>query len=208
VILGIAYGHPANADQRQNRLRPSSAIIPVHQIKDGSFEGAIYYDDGFELVTVPVREILMDNEALLAKQLLNVEEEMDRNERTFRLEQSKRPLKDHFGVNFSYLVQRLHCVLTDSGRIPQAQTHAKMIREICVNLKEDLTRRGFCDNSWGDQFERLNTGIELLERKLDESVHEPRSQHVFDLLFSWIEKELDILFKRSLELDEEFSIQI
>jgi hypothetical protein len=68
-------GHPASSDKEASRARPSSAIIPSRDITDTSFKGAIYYDDGCQIVPISPRDLLQENEILLAKQLLKVEEE-------------------------------------------------------------------------------------------------------------------------------------
>ena len=138
-------GHPALAGQNEKPRRLSSAIIP--DIAKGGFRGHVYYDDGTENIEVNVSSFLKDNEERLVVQMQVIEKKMDETERQFRTEQAARPLPNYFENGFSYLLQRLHCNLGDAGRVPQAQSHARMIREIVCKLQHELKVRGFasCD---------------------------------------------------------------
>jgi hypothetical protein len=199
-------GHPASADRQENKLRPSSAIIPPHDINEYGFKGAIYYDDCFETVAVSVEALLQENEVLLAAQLLKVEGEMDRIERTFRCKQSSRPLGNHFAGNFSYLIQRLWCDLSDEFRVIQARAHAEMIREVVVGLKTDLQSRALSHVVRDEEFEKILIGLEMLEEKL-RGASGSRAQHEFEVVFAGVKLHTDDLQKRILDLDEEFRIE-
>jgi hypothetical protein len=127
-------GHPALAGEREKPPRLSSAIIPYRDITQSGFRGHVYYDDGSEDITVEVEVFQKDNEVHLCSQMQLVESRMDEQERKFRTEQAARPLSLCFGNNFEYILRRLHCDLSDGGRVVQAQTHAQMIRTSIIKL--------------------------------------------------------------------------
>ena len=135
------------------------------------------------------RVFVRKTKLLLARQLLNVESEMQKNERDFRKEQSERPLIEHFGKGFSYLIQRLHCNLSDTCRVPQSETHAGMIRDIIMKMRQDLHHRGLTDLFRGIEFDRIIAGLEMLERRLQEPLPVSRSQHEFDLIYDGVRLE-------------------
>jgi hypothetical protein len=204
-------GHPASADQRDNKLRPSSAIILGRVATPEGFICGIYYDDDSNLVTkvmIFVASILAENEQLLAKQIRKVEIAMDKSEQDFRQQQSKNPFLDCFGRGFPYSVQALRCDLSDSNSVPLSQAHAETIREIIVGLKESLQRRGFPDTISEWVFDRVFVGIEVIEEMLKSNVHTPKTQHIFELLYSGLKQILDDLQKRISELDEELNKSI
>jgi hypothetical protein len=201
-------GHPASSDKEASRARPSSAIIPSRDITDTSFRGAIYYDDGFQIVPISPRDLLQENEILLAKQLLKVEEEMDRLERLFRREQAGRLLSRHFGNGFEYLVQGLRYDVSDPARKPQAESHAQMIKEIMLELRNDIGTRGLDKVFNNAEFDRVLVGLELLEQKFSLDDLTAIQKHEFDLVYRGLQFELGDIQKRIDELDEELKTEV
>jgi len=123
-------GHPALAGRLP---RPSSAVIPYLEIDKQGFRGHIYYEDGSEVVHVDVEAFQKQNEELLTKQMLMVEQKMDELERQFRSDRSSPPLSSIFEHGFPYLIEKLHCDLSNNDRVVLAQTHSKMIRERIIS---------------------------------------------------------------------------
>jgi hypothetical protein len=119
---------------------------------------------------------------LLAKQLLKVEEEMDRLERLFRREQAGRLRSRHFVNGFEYLVQGLRYGISDPGRKPQAESHAQMIKEIMLELRKDIGTRGLDKVFNNAEFDRVLVGLELLEQKFSSDNLTAIQKHEFDLV--------------------------
>lgn len=202
-------GHPASADRQENKLRPSTAIIPAHSVTKHGFQGAIYYDDGYETVSVPATELLRENESILAGQLNRIEEEMDRIERLFRREQAERRLSHHFGVNFGYIIQGLvYGKGYDSSRKEQAASHVQMVRDCIVNLRQDLRRRDLEAVFHNSEFEKILAGLSFLEEKLSLETSTQADNFEYDLLFRGLKSELEEIQKRIDDLDYEFKIEL
>jgi hypothetical protein len=128
-----------------------------------------------------------------------IEKRMDEQEHQFRIEQAARPFALCFGNNFEYLVQRLHCDLSDEGRLGQAQAHARMIRAAIEMLEKELTERGFEReaHSWKIVF----TGLDLLEAIMSRRSSSISVQHEFDLIFDGLEKNIDSLRADIADID-------
>jgi hypothetical protein len=193
--------HPASADSGENKQRPSSGIILGREIHRDRFVGAIYYDDGFEKVTIDVNDMLSENQDALSIQLQKVEAEMDRVERAFRLEQSQKPFSTAF-KGFGYLVQGLHCDLSDNGRAEQALSHVEMVREVVNELQKNLNGRGFPDAVDQREFARVFSGLEFIKYLIRQEPNQ-ETQHKLDLIHRGLEVELRELEKRITELDDE-----
>jgi hypothetical protein len=133
--------------------------------------------------------------------MLEIERRMDEQERQFRTEQSKKPLAQEFGEPFDYLLQRLHCDLDDDGRVGQAKAHLEMIREILGNLKRELDTRGFGSKSITNDFDRILTGLGILDSIIQQNEYAESDQHKFDLVYDGIEKNIKELRKYIDELD-------
>lgn len=170
-------GHPAWAGENEKPRRLSSAIIPDHNITQDGFRGHVYYDDGIEHLAVDVRLFLKDNEERLAAQMECIEMKMDEEERHFRNEQAARPFCTYFENGFPYLLQRLHCDLGDVGRVPQAQSHATMIRETINGLRQELEERGFNSTMTSDHIYKIFAGLDLLERRMTKASTLSNTQH-------------------------------
>lgn len=145
--------------------------------------------------------MLKENESQLSLQMLEIEEKMDEQEQEFRNEQSKKPLGSELGRPFDYLLQRLHCDLNDDGRLGQAQTYVKMVREILDNLKRELDTRGFGSNAVTYDFGRIHTGLGILDSIMHQETHAETDQHTFDLVYDGIEKRINEVRKLVEELD-------
>jgi hypothetical protein len=142
-------GHPALAGEKgkkETRIL-SSAIISSNSITVSGFRGQIYYDDRSESVEVKVSALLIENEERLALRLLEIEKMIDAIEQQFRAKQSAQPFSMHFENRFSYLLQRLRCNLDDVSRKVQAETHAKMIREVVLKLRQEFEDETLSQNT-------------------------------------------------------------
>jgi len=183
-------GHPALAGEHEKPQRLSSAIIPYADITQCGFRGHVYSENGFigEDIEVDVAAFQKDNEERLSQQMQLVEERMDEQERQFRIEQAARPFSSCFGTNFEYLVQRLHCDLSDTGRLGQAQAHARMIRETIKMLENELVDRGF--EREAHSWKIVLTGLDLLEAIMLRKSSSISTQHEFDLIFDGLEKNI------------------
>jgi hypothetical protein len=195
-------GHPAFAGEKQKPPRISSAIIPNHDITENGFRGYVYYEDGIEdLVEVDVSSFLKDNEERLAAHMQVIEMKMDEAERQFRTEQSARPLCTYFENGFSYLLQRLHCDLGDAGRVLQAQSHARMVREIMNKLQQELAERGFESRTTSYHMDRILPGLNLLEGIMSNGSSSSNNQHEFDLIYDGVEKNINELRNVICDID-------
>lgn len=194
-------GHPALAGEKENPPRLSSAIIAYHDITPIGFRGHVYYDDGIQDIMVEVSPLLQDNEGRLAVQMQAIEKKMNEEERQFRIENAAQPFSSCFGNNFSYLMQRLHCDLSDEGRVVQAQTHAQMIRDVMKTLEDDLQKRGFTSSATSHPLGVIFTGLELLEKIIGRDSPSPDNQNEFDLIFDGVEKHVGDLKKFIAEID-------
>ncbi len=183
-------GHPARAGEKEKPPRLSSAIIPDRDITQDGFRGHVYYQDGIEDIEVDVSSFLKDNEERLAAHMQIIEKKMDEEERKFRTEQAAQPFSTYFEDGFSYLLQRLHCDLGDAGRVPQAQTHAQIIRETMNKLQHELADRGFKSTATSYHIDRIFTGLDLLERIMSNGSSSSITQHEFDLMYDGIEKNI------------------
>ncbi len=195
-------GHPAWAgDTKKPCPRLSSAIILNDDITRDGFRGHVYYKDGFEELAVDVSSFLKDNEERLAAQMQFIEKKMDEEERKFRTEQVARPFSAFFENGFSYLLQRLCCDLVDAGRVAQAQTHARMIREIMTKLQQELAGRGFGSEITSYHMERIFTGLDLLEGIMSNGSSSRNTEPKFDLIYDGVEKNVDLLKNIIFDID-------
>jgi hypothetical protein len=201
-------GHPAIAGENSKPKRLSSAIISYDRVSSDSFKGSIYFEDHFEPVVVSVVDVLNDNEAQLSLQMLEIERKMDEQEQNFRAEQSKTLLASEFGQPFDYLLRRLHCDLNDDGRVGQAQAHLKMIREILDRLKEQLDTRGFGSTAITYDFGRIFTGLGLLDSIMHKEKYTEADQHMLDLVYDGIEKNIKELRNLIDDLDRHLKAPI
>jgi len=199
-------GHPALAGEREKPQRLSSAIIPYGDITQRGFRGHVYYENGFENIEVDVPAFQKDNEERLSQQMQLVEKRMDELERQFRTEQAARPFSSCFENNFEYLLQRLHCDLSDENRMIQAQSHAQTIREKMKMLEKELTERGF-----GPEASLLRivfTGLDLLESIMMRNSSSASTQDEFDLIYYGLEKNIVSLIKNIAAIDAKFRAPI
>lgn len=118
---------------------------------------------------------------------------MDDAERQFRIDQAAHPFSSYFEDGFSYILQRLHCDLADEGRVPQAQTHTKMIHDMLFGLQQELVDRGFKSATTSYHLERILTGLDLLNGLMNNSPTSSKTQHEFDLIYDGIEKNINAL---------------
>ena len=195
-------GHPALAGEREKPQRLSSAIIPYDSITQRGFRGHVYYEDGFEDIEVDVVAYQKDNESQLAQQMVLVEKRMDEQERQFRTEGAARPFSSCFENGFEYLLQRLWCDLNDGNRIPQAETHAQMIREKMRTLEKELIEHGFVPEATLLQI--IFTGLDLLEDILKQGLSSKTTQDKFDLIYDGLKKKIGSLRATLGALDEKF----
>jgi hypothetical protein len=186
-------GHPALAGEQTEPRRLSSAIISYNDIGPERFRGCVYYDDGAEIIEVDVSTVLEDNERQLVAQMFVVENEMDKEESRFRSEQSEHPFALCFDARFNYLLQRLSCDLSDEGRVGQARSHAQMIHDTMVTLRDALVERGFQTTATSLYLDRIFTGLGLLEGILGRASTKRDDQLEFDLIYGGIEKNVDRL---------------
>jgi hypothetical protein len=194
-------GHPALAGEKDKSPRLSSAVIGYGDITQKGFRGHVYYNDQMEDIGIEVSSFLRDNEARLVVQMRAIENKMDEEEQKFRAEQAAHPLSGYFDNGFAYLVERLHCDLDDEGRVGQAQTHVRMIRERFRKLQQELTNRDFESKATSFHLERIFTGLSLLERFLNTSRLEPSAQSEFDIIYDGLTKHVDTLIKYVGEID-------
>lgn len=194
-------GHPAWAGEKEKPPRVSSAIIPDHDISQNGFRGHVYYDDVTVDLEVDVSSFLKDNEERLATQMQFIEKKMDEEERQFRTKQAARPFSTYFENGFSYLLQRLHCDLGDAGRVPQAQTHARMTRETMNKLQKELADRGFRSATTSYHIDRIFRGLELLESLMNKGSSSSNTQLEFDLIYDGVEKNIILLKNVICDID-------
>jgi len=195
-------GHPALGGEHDRPRRLSSAIIPNDGISSHSFRGHIYYEDGSKNVIVDVEAFRKDNEDRLARQMRAVEATMDNLENEFRAEQAAHPLSSVFGNGFNYLVQRLHCDLSDENRAIQAETHARMILERMDTLRHEFLTRGFKPEA--DSMRNVFTGLDILVGILTSHTSSGPSQDHFDLVYDGLSKRISSLRNVAEELDSQF----
>jgi hypothetical protein len=201
-------GHPAFAGEREKPQRLSSAIIAYDDITQLGFRGHVYYEDGSEDIKVDVAAFRKDNEDLLSLQMQKVEQKMDEQEEEFRTREATRPLSSVFTNHFSYLLQRLNCDLTDEGRVPQAQVHARMIREIMTTFQTELATRDFASEDTSYHLRLIFTGLDLLEALMKHDCATQEKQNEFDLIYAGIEKTVGQLARFAAEIDARLSTPI
>lgn len=201
-------GHPAEAGATTKNGRISSAIIIQHDISENGFSGAIYYDDGFEAVQVDVAQFLSVNQERLLAQMLRIETEMGEKERAFREERANEHFASCFDNGFSYLLQRLHCSLSDEGRRVQADSHATMIKDTLSGLQDHLGSKYFTDRADSPAFRTVINGINLLQEIIKNGSDAVEEQDRFDLLYAGIQRYVDELIKEVRELDAKINMAI
>jgi hypothetical protein len=194
-------GHPSLAGEKDKFPRLSSAIIPYQDITKDGFRGHVYYHDGNVDVMVDAILLLKDNEEHLALQMQAVEKKMDEEERQFRTRYASHFFSSLFENPFSYLLQRLHCDLTNEDRVIQALTHAKMIRDRIDSLRVDLMNRDLGSREMSDDIDRILTGIDLLERIMTERSSSKADQHELDLVYDGVVKNIAELKTAMVEID-------
>jgi len=194
-------GHPAYAGEKEKPRRLSSAVITYRDVRPEGFGGHIYFEDGGEAVTVNITDALRDNEARLLIQMQNVEAEMDKQEREFRVENAKRPLSNNFGSGFDYLLEKLRCNLDDRMRVVQAETHIVLIREILKKLQEGLAIREFEPTDAAYHIRRLYIALDFMAEILKKSIHAENDQLIFDVIFDGFEVGINHLRGLLKEID-------
>lgn len=174
-------GHPALAGEKGKPRGLSSAIIEYHDVRKDGFGAHIYFEKGSERVTLHVPTVLKENEDRLVLQMLAVEAEMDNRERQFRAEQANKPLSNHFGTGFDYLLQRLRPEMDDEGRVIQAVTHAKMIRQKVTSLREDLNNRNLASVPISYHISVVLDGLDLIEGMIGDHDLSSKGQNQIDI---------------------------
>jgi hypothetical protein len=194
-------GHPA---YRNRTNRPSSAIINLGDVFETHFQGSVYFEDKFEVIRVDVAHYLHDNKERLSSQMRKIEAAMDERERAFRSSHATQPFSSCFGRGFPYLRQRLHCLLSDDHRLIQAESHAARLTEIFCELQQNLLSREFEAEAKSSTFDILCFGLNLLQKlmKRDDTVE--RQMH-FDLVYTGVEKYIDLLIQEMRDLDEKLN---
>ena len=195
-------GHPAWAGKNEKPPRLSSAIIPDDDITQDGFRGHVYYQDGIEDLEVDVSSFLKDNDERLAAQMERIEKKMDEAERQFRTKEAERPFVTYFDNTFSYLLQRLNCDLGDPGRVAQAQSHARMIRDIMNKVQQELAERRFGSTITSYHIERIFVGLDLLVGIMSNGSSSSNTQPRFDLIFGGVEKNINLLKNIIFDIDE------
>jgi hypothetical protein len=143
----VLCGHPARAGERRKGGKISSATISRHEISEAGFSGAVYFDDSFEKTRVDVLTFMKLNKERLLPQMIKIEAEMDQREKTFRLERSAERFASCFESGFTYIMERLHCILGNEDRRIQADCHADMIRDVLLRLQDQLRSKSFTDRA-------------------------------------------------------------
>jgi hypothetical protein len=201
-------GHPAYRDRT---YRPSSAIINSRDVCETHFQGSVYYEDNFEVIRVDVAQYLRDNKERLSNQMLKIEAVMDDKERAFRSSHAIQPFSSCFGSGFLYLRQRLHCLLSDDHRLIQAEDHAARLVEIFSQLQQSLLSRGLEAEAKSPTFDTLCFGLDLLQKLMkrdDKRVDIVDRQMHFDLIYTGVEKYIDMLIREMRDLDEKLSAAV
>jgi hypothetical protein len=111
---------------------------------------------------------------------------MDEQESEFRKREALKPFSPRFGGPFSYLMQGLRCDLADKGRVGQAQSHARQIRTIVTDFREELKMRGFSSEADGYHIRLVLTGLNLLEAIMRDDCSTQEKQDEFDLIYDGI----------------------
>jgi hypothetical protein len=196
-------GHPS-----RNRSDLSSAIIPYQDISRSGFRGHVYCTDEVQDIDVDVSLFLKENESNLTTQMLLIEETMDRQEREFRKGHRDRSFTARLEGGFSYLLQRLHCNLSDETRVVQSETHASMIKSVLRSLQQEVEDCGFGTLDISYSIERLLTGINLLENILNKKTASFESQYQLDIVYDGIEKDIVDLKNTLGDLDARLNTSI
>jgi hypothetical protein len=111
-----------------------------------------------------------------------IETEMDRRENLFRAEQATKPFVAHFGTGFDYLVQRLRPEMDNEGRAIQATTHASMIRERVIAVRDDLNCRNLSSEATSYLIAVVLDGLSLLEEMIEKGESSSKSQNQIDVI--------------------------
>lgn len=134
-------GHPARRDRT---ARPSTAILSMMQIAGGQkLEGGIYYDDGFEIVSIDVPDFICRMREGLVPALLLIEQAMIDRETTLRTAESRKPLVDLLDYDFTYSLGKIASAARDIDRIPLAMHEMRSIQEHLQKAKAELEDRAF-----------------------------------------------------------------
>jgi hypothetical protein len=201
-------GHPSLAGEGRQPKRLSSAIISYGDVRPECFRGFIYYEDRGEPINIHVQTMLRDNEARLALQARKIETEMDKKERNFRSEHSKKLFSNNFGTNFGYLVEKLRCDLSDEGRVILALTHVQMVREVLRRLQSDLDARGFNSGSVVYHFDRIFAALDFMASVMRKKRHSRTDQFRLDLIEDGFDKNLRFIKSIVDETDAVLSAKI
>lgn len=201
-------GHPSKAGERDKSKKISSATISLHDISPAGFSGDIYFDDCFEKVQVDVQTFMKLNKERLLPQMMKIEAEMDKREKAFRDERSGERFASCVEGGFSYLVDRLHCILNNEDRRIQADCHADMMRDILLKLQDHLRSKGFADHADTLAFRVVFRGIDLLQGIIRSGNGSEEAQDHFDLIYSGLQRYIHDLIREISELDKKLGAPI
>lgn len=203
-IRNRLVGHPARRER--GKVRPSTGILSMLSTADGvRLEGAIYYDDGFETVSIDVHEYIRRMQEGLIPALSAVEVAMRAKEDAFRASNREAPLLDLLDYDFGYSLGKISSAARDENRLSFALSELSMIGKHLEAVRTGLRERDFLTD--GPQW-ALDTaeGASQLLRRLASEVDEgrvPESQ--WDAGVRGLSGALDDLRKSLEAWDEEIA---
>ncbi len=164
-IRNRLVGHPARRE-RGKKTRPSTGSLSLMRTADGlRIEGSIYYDDGFEVVSIDVHDYIRRMQLGLSPALIAVEAAMRKHEEAFRASHRERQLTELLEYDFNYSLGKIASAARNADRLPVAMSELSMTMHHLDAVRERLRERDFLTD--GPQW-ALDTadGASQLLRKL------------------------------------------
>lgn len=168
-IRNRLVGHPARREWGK-KTRPSTGNLSLMRTADGlRLEGGIYYDDGFEVVSIDVHDYIRRMQLGLTSALIAVEAAMRNREEAFRASHRESQLVELLNYDFTYSLGKIASAARNADRLPVAASELSMTMRHLNAVRERLRERDFLTDSPQWALETADGASQLLRKLAGEA---------------------------------------
>lgn len=197
-IRNRLVGHPARRE-RGKRTRPSTGNLSLMRTDEGlRLEGGIYYDDGFESVSIDVHDYILRMQLGLEPALIAVETAMRSQEEKFRADRRESKLVDLMEYDFTYSLGKIGSAARCGDRLSIAMSELSMTMRHLNGVRERLRERDFLTDGPQWALDTADGASQLLRKLADEAENDIIPEGQWDAVVKGLEAAIADL-RKSLE---------
>lgn len=203
-IRNRLVGHPARRER--GKARPSTGIISLMRTAGGlNLQGGIYYDDGFEVVTIDAHDYIRRMQIGLTPALIAVEVEMRSREEAFRATERQHPLIGLLDFDYTYSLGKISSAARDPDRLSLALSELSMMMNHLGRVRENLAHRDFLSDGPRWSLDTATGAAQLLTRLAVEAEGDRVPENQWDAIVAGLRSAVDDLRERLQSWDDEIA---